>query len=203
MIVNDILLSVREKIGDKDRTNYRWSDEELIDAINSSLCDITQEINPWDDGEWIIPLQEGQNRYELPPYFHKLKFVKINKNIIDKSCIVGYDTFIKSGESSHVVSISINNFHIKPVKKDDVVVVYYDRQEQIAYIKDKINLPDSYKDAIVFYVCHLLNQSPVRKDGDQKSITYLNLYEKKIAKLRESAWHNKHSKVIRSTHVRF
>ena len=41
--VNDILLAARSRLNDTDTKKYRWSDEELIDYINSSLADISKE----------------------------------------------------------------------------------------------------------------------------------------------------------------
>ncbi|MGK0255857.1 MAG: hypothetical protein ACI81I_000464, partial [Arcobacteraceae bacterium] len=44
MIVQDILLPMRSRLGDKDHTNYRWSDEELIDMINDSLATLSADL---------------------------------------------------------------------------------------------------------------------------------------------------------------
>jgi hypothetical protein len=233
MRANDIILSVRSIIRDED-IKKKISDEELIDSINSALSAIAEDLNPWDDGEWIITPTHDKSRYELPPYFFSLSSVFINGKRLAKEAILGYKTF-KDCDNPHttIVSTSINNFHIKPtlfnekkrmlleelkkekdltkkaqLKKeydempDDMIKVFYDREEQIAYKEDIINLPDRFRDAIVFYVLHLAQLHPIRKDGDAKSLTYLQLFERRIEKLKSSVYRNKHSKRIKSPYIK-
>jgi hypothetical protein len=232
--VNDLLLSLRAKLND-ERVKKQWSDEELIDNINSALSALTEDLNPWDDGEWIIPLTNNKSRYELPPYFFALSSVFINGKRLPRECILGYKAFKNIENPRHtIVANSINNLHIKPavfnkeyeaLKKEieeekymakkaeltkkletlptDVMKVYFDREEQVAYKEDIINLPDRFKDAIVFYCMHLAHQNPVREDGDNKSVFYLNLYDKKVSRLKSSVYRNKHSKRLRSKHIAY
>lgn len=234
MIVNDIILSVRQRLGDtKDKK--RWSDEELIDSINAALSAITMAVNPF-TSEWAIRLVDGQSRYELPPYFYRLINVKFNDKIIPEEHIKGYEWLQKNlgclGRQ-RIVSADLHHFYIYPsvfnekrvaLEKEievttniheqrklraeleavpyDKAFLTYNYEEQVAYIKDVINLPERFSAAIVFYVMHLAHQTPVLESAENKSMHYLNLYQNQIKKLSEQVYANKHSRKIRSLHIK-
>ena len=62
---NDILLAARSRLNDTDTKKYRWSDEELIDYINSSLADISKELECFTHKEHIY-IKNRESRYRLP-----------------------------------------------------------------------------------------------------------------------------------------
>lgn len=234
MRVNDIILAVRARLHDTG-SKKRWSDEELIDSINSALSAITMALNPF-TGEWVIELVDGKSKYELPPYFYRLINVVFDGKIIREENIKGFEWVQKNLhciENEVVVSTDLHHFYIHPpefnqervalekkvtetkdfrekerllAKKNSIprdrVVLTYNYEEQIAYLEDTINLPDRFRDAIVFYVMHLAHQSPVREGGDNKSLHYFSLYERQIEKLNAQVSANKHGRKLKSPYIK-
>ena len=234
MTVHDIILAVRKRLNDVQDIK-RWSNEELIDSVNSALSDITTELNPF-TAEWVIELIDGKSKYELPPYFYRLINVVVNGKTVREENIKGFEWVQKNLhaiEHEIVVTVDLHHLYIYPAifntkrvalekqaKKEesfarkrellaqrdliarDQAIVTYNYEEQVAYVKDTINLPERFRDAIVYYVMHHAHQSPVREAGEQKSIYYLNLYREKIEKLRQQIYANKHSRRLRSPHIR-
>lgn len=230
MRVRDIVMAARQRLGDT-QTPYRWQNEELIDSVNSALSQITALLNPF-TSEWIIKLIPGKNDYELPPYFHHLISVAIDGVTVPQRDIRGYDWVQKNlheavlpktvstppsvldvvehtqksvvgFEDRVIVTADLHKLYIYPVTEEmKKAVVSYHTEEQIAYMDDEINLPERFRDAILFYVLHMAHQSPVRADGEGKTVYYLNLFEKQIDTLRAQIYANKHSRRIRSNYNR-
>lgn len=195
--VNDIILHLRSRLSDVDA--QKWSDEELIDLINSSLTDISKELEPFTHQEYIF-VNENENRYRLP---HNILRV-LSVNIDDKPITIkSYEWLIQNKNNIDDICVCFDeqSFFLYPIERLSVgqkVEINYKYIEQVEFKKDFINISILAKKAIQFHALHLAYQIFTSEKNAGKSTHYLNLYDKELSTLRITYFKNKHSKKIKS-----
>jgi len=199
MLVYDVLLNIRSRLNDTDDTKYRWSDEELVDAINSSLSKISTALHIYTNTH-IEKIVANQNRYKLP--FNVVKVLSVD--------VGGYPATIKSLEwmeqnknyiddDNFFVCFDRESFSLYPIKLLEVdmeVSVRYSYVGKVYRLEDEIGLSDIFKDAIVFYAMHLALQVNTSEKNQNKSVYYLNLFNGEMMTLKSTVYGNKHSRNI-------
>jgi hypothetical protein len=196
--VNDILLAARSRLNDTDTKKYRWSDEELIDYINSSLADISKELECFTHKEHIY-IKNNEDRYRLPHDILRVLSVSIDDKPIT---IKGYEYMSKHKHDIYDLCVYFDeqSFFLYPIgkfKDDDKVKIDYKYIFQIEHKSDYIKISKLAKKAILFHTLHLSYQINTSEKNAGKSTHYLNLYDKEIATLRVTYFKNKHSKDIK------
>ena len=195
--VNDIILHLRSRLGDLDAK--KWSDEELIDNINSSLADISKELEPFTHQEYIF-VNENENRYRLP---HNILRV-LSVNIDDKPITIkSYEWLIQNKNNIDDIYVCFDeqSFFLYPIERLPVgqkVEINYKYIEQVEFKTDFINISILAKKAIQFHALHLSYQINTSEKNIGKSTQNLNLYDKELSTLRITYFKNKHSKKIKS-----
>lgn len=205
MQVYEILLAIRSRLNDTDIKNYRWSDGELIDMINSSLANLSKELLMFSYTE-IYTIKNGENRYRLPHNCMRVISVNIENN---PAIIKSFDWM-----SHHKHTIDDDNYYVcmdeksfflypKELLKDGMKVeVNYNFIEQINLKTDEIPISLVAKNALLFYAMHLAYQINTSDKNTGKSTHYLNLYDKEVLSLRELYYKNRHSKGLRSPFIK-
>ncbi|CAA6806672.1 MAG: Unknown protein [uncultured Sulfurovum sp.] len=186
--ISSVILSCRTKLGDTDIKKQRYSDMEIIDAINDTVSVMSEDLLCFSK-TWVIDCKECVARYELPHDFLKPIHLHLNNKLI---------TNIKSIESEKKgsgASFDLQTVHFfgTNIKDNDRIEIYYNYIETISNKEESIHLPLNAKEIIVSYALHLLYQNPIRKDGTGRSTHYYNLYEKKIIALRNRVKMNSQS----------
>lgn len=196
--VNDILLAARSRLNDTDTKKYRWSDEELIDYINSSLADISKELECFTHQEHIY-LNENEDRYRLPHDILRVLSVTIDEKPIT---IKGYEWVSKNKHNIYDLCAYFDeqSFFLYPISKfrdGQKVKIDYKYIFQVEHKSDYIKISKLAKKAILFHTLHLSYQINTSEKNAGKSTHYLNLYDKEIATLKVIYFKNKHSKDIK------
>ena len=195
---NDILLAARSRLNDTDTKKYRWSDEELIDYINSSLADISKELECFTHKEHIY-IKNRESRYRLPHDILRVLSVSIDDKPIT---IKGYEYMSKHKHDIYDLCVYFDeqSFFLYPIEKLEdgkKVEIDYKYIPQIEHKSDYIKISKLAKKAILFHTLHLAFQINTSEKNAGKSTHYLNLYDKEIATLRVTYFKNKHSKDIK------
>ena len=206
VLVSDLILGIRSRLGDTDaQKGYRWTDEELLDYINSSLAQISIQLLIFTDKEEIV-LTQDTNRYELPPEMVKVISVNINsdpaiiksfewlennKNILDTNKI-----YVCMDEESIYI------YPIENIKVDEKLEIGYKYILQAKDVDDNLNVSVLVKDAIIFYALHLAYQINTSEKNVAKSDKFLKLFDKQTMTIKSTFYANKHSKRIRSKYKR-
>ncbi len=205
MQVNDILLSMRSRLNDTDSKKYRWSDEELIDMINSSLANLSRELYLFTHQE-IYTIKENENRYKLP---HNCIRV-ISVNIEDEPVTIKSFEWMTQNKNTidddnFYVCMDEQSFFLYPqtlLQVGTKVEVNYNFVEQVLLKTDNIPISLMAKNALMFYAMHLAHQINTSKESTGRSIGYMRLYDKEIDQLRQLYYKNRHSKRLRSPFVK-
>ena len=195
---NDILLAARSRLNDTDTKKYRWSDEEIIDYINSSLADISKELECFTHKEHIY-IKNNEDRYRLPHDILRVLSLTIDEKPIT---IKGYEWVSKNKHNIYDLCVYFDeqSFLLYPIEKLETgkkVEIYYKYIAQIENKSDYIKISKLAKKAILFHTLHLSYQINTSEKNAGKSTHYLNLYDKELATLRISYFKNKHSKDIK------
>ena len=207
--VSDVLVNMRSRLNDTDSSKYRWSDEELIDMINSSLANLSRRLFLFTHEE-IVTIQEDTstmgsgmiNRYPLPNNCIRVIAININNQL---ATIKSFEWMSKNknhiDHDNYFACMDEQSFFLYPKElllKDMKVEVTYNFIEQINTKKDNIPISLSAKNALTFYAMHLAHQITTSKESKGKSIYYLRLYDKEIEQIKELYYKNRHSKRLRS-----
>ena len=206
--VADVILAIRSRLGDEDSTSYRYVEPEIIDAVNSALAHLSEELLCF-SRTWIIPCLDKVNRYELPSDFLRPISVNYNgvlaKDILSMEVFMSNDRFSLDTIPNKTVAYDMQTLHLlsfSNIKKGDLLELYYHCYENIDNSNDTVGLPALAKEALVYFALHLLFQKPVASKGLEKSNYYFGLYERELFKLRSRVRKNQQSKNIRSSFTR-
>ncbi len=205
MKVNDIILSMRSRLNDTVPANYRWSDEELMDMINSSLSNLSRELFLFTHQE-MFKVTEDENRYKLP--HNCLKVISVN---IDKQPVI-IKSFEWMSQNKHyidddnfLVCMDEQSFLLYPLEMLKVgmnIELNYNFIEQIILKTDDIPVSLMSKNALLFYSMHLALQVNTSDKNRDRSTHYMKLYDKEISQLRQTYYKNRHSKRLRSKFIK-
>jgi hypothetical protein len=205
MQVNDILLAIRSRLNDTDLKKQRWSDEELIDMINSSLATLSRELLLFSHQE-IYTIKENENRYKLPHNCMRVISINIDKEPVT---IKSFDWMSQNkntiDDDNYYVCMDEQSFFLYPqelLKTGMKVEVNYNFVEQVVLKTDNIPISLMAKNALLFYSMHLAYQIYTSDKNTGKSTHYLNLYDKEVSNLRELYYKNRHSKGLRSPFIK-
>lgn len=195
---SEILAATRSRLNDIDSSKYRWSDEELIDYINSSLADLSKELECFTHKEYIY-VKENTDRYRLPYDVLRILSVTINNQPI---IIKGYEYITKNKHNIYDLCVYLDEeslflYPISKVKVGEKVEIDYKYIAQIDQVSDEIKISKLAKKAILFHTIHLAYQINTNEKNSGKSTHYLNLYDKELSTLKIIFFKNKHSKDIK------
>lgn len=203
--VNDILLAIRSRLNDTDANKYRWSTEELIDMINSSLANLSRELFLFTHQESYIVKNES-NRYKLPHNCIRVISVLIGD---ETATIKSFDWMSKNkheiDNDNFYVCMDEQSFFLYPsnlLKNDIKIELNYNFIEQVNTNKDTIPISLMAKNALLFYSMHLAHQINTSKESSGRSTHYMRLYDKEIEQIRALYYKNKHSKKIKSPYIK-
>jgi len=198
--VSDIVLKMRSRLNDKDSEKYRWSDEELIDCINSSLVEIETELNNTIHLKYIKTV-ENQNRYKLPKDTFDFITVRLENRVLDKKSLIWHEENIEDAKDYTYYYTDEKSLYIHApfIIEDDMELrLAYSYIEQVESIEDEIQMNIILKDALLFYALFLAYQVPTSDKNLKQESKYYSLYEIQIDKKRPLIFRNKHGKKIRS-----
>jgi hypothetical protein len=198
-LVSDVILKIRSRTQDKKAE--KWSDEELIDAINSSYIKLATDLLLFTDIKIITTIQD-KFRYEMPYGMVRAMSYKLD----------GIQAVIKSFEwvSSHeeeledydlIVYQDEKSFFIYPenIKSDQKIKLTYNYTETIASEDDELKIPMYAQNALLFYTMHLVHQvGNVSTKQVDKSMQYLGLYHQELISVKSTIARNKHSRNLKS-----
>ena len=182
----------------------RYSDAEIIDAVNSSLAHMSEELLCF-RRTWLIPYKNNVNRYELPSDFLKLISVRYNDALVCDIESMEHreqDNYVTSGMSAALDGQTIHLFNMPQTDKTDVIKLYYNYYETVSDSRETLALPNTAKEPIVYYALGLIYENNVSSKGIEKSNRYKQLYMVEMPKLASRMRHNVQSKNIRSRHVK-
>ncbi len=201
ILVSDVVLRIRKRLGDTDSTKYKWNDEELIDYINSSLSQISAELLVFTDKK-EIGLENGKGRYALP--FDLVTVISVNINnlpVVIKSFEWLENNKHTLDNDNFYVCMDEDSIYIYPeesIKDGAKLEIGYKYIVQVNDLNDEINLSLLASDAIMFYSLHLAFQINTSEKNEKKSINNLNLFNNQISIIKSKFYSNKHSRKIRS-----
>jgi len=195
--VNDIILFVRSRLGDNEAK--KWSDYELIDLINSSLSDISRELEPFTHKEFII-IKKNQDRYKLP--FNILRVLSVNYKNVPLS-IKSFEYLMQNRHNINSLCVCFDEqslflYPLEKFKVGEKIDIFYKYIEQVKSKQDFINISILVKKALQFHTLHLAYQVNTSEKNINKSNMYLSLYDKNLETLRVTYFKNKHSKKLRN-----
>jgi len=165
--IQSIIASVRSKLGDTDHTNYRYTTEEILNALNMGLTDISQNTLAFYKS-WQIQTKEGIRRYKLPNDFIMLA---------DKKEVC-HDNKLISYMDSQTLYL---NFEPKEDanKKLPRIAIYYNYTEYIYDEHIDLYILNGFASPLIHFALAELFMSPNRENG-------LNFSEFHRQKYRES-----------------
>lgn len=202
--IADVVLGIRSRLGDTDVHNQDYSDAEIIDAVNSALAHLSEDLLCF-SRTWLIPTKEGIGRYELPSDFLRLISVKFKGATITKVESMEARSNRKYHCTAPSVSLDMQTIHLFPsegIKEGERVELYYHYFETINDESDSVSLPNNAKESMVYYALALLMENPVQSDGVQQANRYRQLYEVEKQKLASRVRKNAQSKHIRTSYQR-
>jgi len=201
--VRDVVLGVRQRLGDTDASEYRYAPMEIIDAINQALADLSDRLLCF-PRTWIIPLKSGVYRYHLPDDFLRLISVRYNGSLIETIKSLEAMETLADRPRGMAVALDPATIHLYPdveISEEDRLELSYYGIESINDESDTLKLPSQAKMALIYHVLGELYDAPVRKNGTEKSNRYRQLYLSELAKLRNRLRGNMQSKRVRSPYV--
>jgi len=196
----EVVLGIRSRLGDTDVTSRDYSDPEIIDAVNSALAHLSEDLLCF-RRIWRVPCVAGVGRYELPSDF--LRFISVNYN---GTLITEVESMEHRVNRSYTyprqsVSLDLQTLHLFPaesIKSGDVIELYYNYFETIGDDRDTIALPNNAKEAMIYFALGLLFENNISAKGMEKSNRYKKLYEMEVQKLASRVQMNAQSKNIRT-----
>lgn len=200
--IADVVLGIRSRLGDTDVAAQEYSDAEIIDAVNSALAHISEELLCF-SRVWLIPTKDGVGRYELPGDFLRLISVNYECSLIKD--VQSLESRMNSDvmDSKPSVSLDMQTIHLFPaesIKKDDVVELYYHYFETVSDERESVGLPNNAKEAIIYYALGLLFENPVQSDGEKKANRAKQLFAVEMQRVTSRVRANAQSKKIRTAY---
>ena len=202
--VEDAILGIRSRLGDTDYKNRRYNEAEIIDAINSSLAYLSEELLCF-RREWIFDTKENIQKYELPHDFLRLIFLSINDTKIEdiRSEEIAYNNKDALSFPFAVITMqTIELFLGKKIEANQRVYLRYNHYETISNKEETIPLPNSAKEALIYGALALLYENPIKRDGLNISNRYLMLRDNAIKSVKNRLFANKNSKSIRVNYIK-
>ena len=198
--IGDVILGLRSRLGDVDASNYKYADTELIDAINSSLAHLSEELLCF-SRTWLLPAKENIHRYKLPEDFLRPISVSYECEIINR--VLSMESRSSDNEIPCLpnVSYDMQTLHLYPSAKLENgknIELYYHYYETINDKTDKVGLPNIAKECIIYYALSLLFENNITSRGIEKANRARKLYELELEKLRSRERKNQQSKNITS-----
>ena len=205
ILVSEIIAKLRTRLGDKDHTKYKWSDQELIDNINSSLIQLSIYLLT-STGIQNIKTKQGVNRYKLQENIVKV----ISINIDEEPTVIKSFEWMQNNKNTidddnFYVCMDEQSFYIYPkhlIQDDMSVEVAYNYIQKINDIGENIDMSEMVADAIVFYSMSLCMEVNTKSENMNKKMQYLNLFKDQIQMLKATFYKNKHSKRLSSKYKR-
>ncbi len=205
ILVSEIIAKLRTRLGDKDHTKYKWSDQELIDNINSSLIQLSIYLLT-STGIQNIKTKQGVNRYKLQENIVKV----ISINIDEEPTVIKSFEWMQNNKNTidddnFYVCMDEQSFYIYPkhlIQDDMNVEVAYNYIQKINDISENIDMSEMVADAIVFYSMSLCMEVNTKSENMNKKMQYLNLFKDQIQMLKATFYKNKHSKRLSSKYKR-
>jgi hypothetical protein len=205
MQVNDILLQARSFLNDQDSKEYRWSDEELISLLNSSLALLATKLFLFTNNETFV-LIENTNRYKLPYNFDSIISVNIDKQpVIIKSFSWMSQNKYSIDDDNLYICLDEQSFFLYPIDsiKDDMQLeLEYNYTQTVQKKDDDIPVSIKVKNALIYYTVHQALLVKVSKSSDTNSAKFLNLFTMELERLDEIYSKNRHSKKLRFKYKR-
>jgi len=201
--IADLILGIRMRLGDNRPERQKYSDPEILDAINSALAHLSEELLAF-ARVWVIPMRSGVGRYELPGDFLRLISVDYQGVTIPDHEVTSLEYRARHGVTGGV-SLDMQTIHFFPadtIKDGEKAEIYYHYYETIDAEDETIALPHIAKEAIVFYALSVLYQNPVMQDGLNRSDYYRTHFDAELVALRSRVRKNQQSRSIRSRHIK-
>ncbi|MDD5360420.1 MAG: hypothetical protein PHI79_03490 [Sulfurovaceae bacterium] len=194
---SNLILSVRQKLNDKEPARYKFTTPEVVDAINMALAVISNDLLFF-NRTWEIKCNKEKARYRLPADFVKIISIKLNGKKIDNiKSLEAYESM--SDICSKPVAIIDNiSLRVYDVTDDDKIIIEYNYIEHIDDENSEIDTSLLLSEPIVLYAASVLFQNPVFKDGLQRSVFHANAFFQKMEYVRSRLKNNSNSKNIRS-----
>ncbi len=187
-----LILSIRQKLNDNDPDNYKYFNPEIIDAINSGLKNISNDLLYF-SRVWKIKCKEDQERYDLPEDFLKPIRVLLNgKKIFSVKSQKSDDTL--NAIVFDDISIRLYVAH----KDDDVLDIEYNYIEQIDTTESDIFCSLLLYDAIIYYALSILFQNPIKKDGLERGDYFLSKYNREVNNIKDTIRSNRQTQNIKT-----
>ena len=198
--VSDIILKMRSRLNDKDVEKYRWSDEELIDCINSSIIEIQSETKD-NTQTMCIKTEKNKTRYKLPKNLVEDNALTLDGVALAKKSLKWFEEnkteeqeftyFYFDKKSLNIVS----PFEIEDGMK---IELSYEDIEQVESKEEEIDMHILLRDALLFYSLFLAYQVPTSDKNLKQEQKYQGLFQLQMSNKLPKIMKNKHSKKLRS-----
>jgi hypothetical protein len=203
--VNDIILKLRSRLGDNEPSKQKWSDAELIDNINSALTQLAVSmIYSFKTQKYIV--SRTNNRFELPYNIARIVAITIKD---ERATIKSFQWLQNSKQrlksDEFVVCMDDISFFLYPLEllEDGVEILFdYNHIQQINDVSENIDMSIMLSDAILFYAMHMSLQVNTSEKNANKSLHYLNLFDKQVSTMSGVIYKNRHSKRLTSRYKR-
>ena len=198
-LVSDIILKIRSRTQDKN--GEKWSDEELIDAINSAYIKIAIDLLLFTDIKIITTIQD-QFRYQLPYGLIRAMSYKLDGV---QATIKSFEWVSNNDEELEDYDLIVyqdeKSFFIYPenIKSASKIKITYNYTETISSEDNELKIPMYSQNALLFYTMHLVHQvGNVSTKQVDKSMQYLGLYHQELISVKSTIARNKHSRNLKS-----
>jgi hypothetical protein len=160
--IDRVIADIRSKLGDTKSENYKYSNSEIINALNNGLTEISQDSLAF-GRIWLFELKECVTRYENPKDF--IKFV-------DKKTVVENDNSLIVEQDTQTFFIDEHIFKIKKRLK-----LYYYYHETIYDGETILRINSGFGLALIYFALSQLFMTPNRENGLQMSEFFYNKYK--------------------------
>ena len=163
-----LISSVRSKLGDTSSESYRYSDNEVLNSLNTALIEISQSALPF-YRTYKIQTIENEKQYPLPKDF--ISFAE-NKNVCNANDKIDYSetqTFYLKEEPSQLSNGSF-----------PIYTLYYNYTEYIGESMMDLAILDGFRLPMVHFALSELFQSPNRENGLNFSDWHLQKYKETL-----------------------
>jgi hypothetical protein len=202
--VSQIVAKLRSRLGDNTPLNYKWSDPELMDNINSALIQLSVYLLA---STKVVSFKvlEGVNRYKLPDQ-EIAKYIGVTLN--GEPCVIKSFEWVQNNKARldknefTVCFDEISLYIYGDIKADDTIELAYNYIQKVDDLSQNIDMSAIAEDAIVFYAMYMSLQVNTSDKNAAKSIRYLEQFKEQVAFLTNTFFRKKHSKKLNSKYKR-
>lgn len=183
MQANDIILRVRSRLRDNNFTTsegIRFSDEEIIDALNDTALKVVKalKINIKQEARVLTPTKQGIFLSQKP-----CAIIKATYN--GKEIPLSTHAYIIANPPQELTlyPLSPRQYALSPSKQDGVIEIFASYFTPARKASDKIELDDSFCQLLVYGILERLFQIETNENNLQRVKFYANEFARELANI--------------------